>query len=745
MRNHDSCGHRVDKQRCVIDSIIIFISATILVSSLFLTALLTLSAQVETESEGPSEEPNGPTGDVPGPTGDEEGTDEEGTDEECIDTGIDDLLNLELVMPELQDNGGLVLDLKTASFTSLDLNDFEVEVIRETESGRIEFPLDEVIEDGEKFIALEPDTHYDVQVVNGAQEQEEVYDIVYTSGCSGSVSIGETKICIMLLADLVENDDGLTMADDINGNSEELETNILRIRNLDHLTGELIPSVFFRISPNPFTLTGSLLFEDNDPCVDSSPYNGITVLEDTQESWYYIEEIDQYNNSTLRSANISTNYNNLGISPTLNFIHREQSLNNPLVERVIPDQYIISLNNSTEQDPAQIAEEMLTSGQQVLYIYREALKGFSIRILDHETDILSMLLLDPRIESIEQDKIGYLTSLTNNENNEVENSNNGQTIPTGFSRIGADISHSRLLSYDEARTNVSNPQLNTNNLDVDIAILDSGVSPTHPDLNVYRNVSFINGSAYGIDDLGHGTHVAGIAAALDNSIGTVGIAPGAKIWALKVCDRFAQCPISSQLAAIEYVTLHSDEIEVANISFENPLSTMLDDAIEKSVERGVVYVVAAGNSAVDASLFSPARSSSALTVSAISDTDGLCGGMGDRTIGGEDDSFAEFSNFGPAVDIAAPGVNIFSTYLDTEYAVDSGTSFSAPHVVGAVALDIAAFNRTSSSEIPQERILEHSITPDIIGIGSCSQNGVGYFSGDNDSVSEPLLYAGSLE
>ena len=105
---------------------------------------------------------------------------------------------------------------------------------------------------------------------------------------------------------------------------------------------------------------------------------------------------------------------------------------------------------------------------------------------------------------------------------------------------------------------------------VDIAILDTGISLNHPDLNVYKNVSFIEGTPTGDDDLGHGSHIAGIAAAKDNSIGIMGVAPGAKLWAIKVCDVNGNCPLSSQIEGIQYVNEHADEIDIVNLSIENP-------------------------------------------------------------------------------------------------------------------------------------------------------------------------------
>jgi subtilisin len=117
---------------------------------------------------------------------------------------------------------------------------------------------------------------------------------------------------------------------------------------------------------------------------------------------------------------------------------------------------------------------------------------------------------------------------------------------------------------------------------------------------------------------------------------------------------------------------------------------ILDKVINESVAAGVIYVTAAGNDGDDASSYSPANNPSVISVSAIGDSDGKCGGLGPalKQFDGmvTDDTLAYFSNFGSVVDIAAPGVDILSTYNGTEYAVESGTSATAPHVAGAAAL-----------------------------------------------------------
>ena len=225
---------------------------------------------------------------------------------------------------------------------------------------------------------------------------------------------------------------------------------------------------------------------------------------------------------------------------------------------------------------------------------------------------------------------------------------------------------------------------------VDVAVLDTGISLSHPDLNVYRHVSFIDGVTSGDDDVGHGSHIAGIIGAKDNSIGVVGIVPDARLRSIKVCDSAGDCKVSNQIKGIEYAIEHADEIDVLNLSIENPNSPALNSAIDAAVNAGITVIASAGNRGADASQTTPANNPNVLTVSAIGDSDGKCGGVGEEIVLKQgkvsDDGFAFFSNFGPAVKIAAPGVNIFSTYNGTGYAVDSGTSMAAPHVSGAAAL-----------------------------------------------------------
>ena len=218
-----------------------------------------------------------------------------------------------------------------------------------------------------------------------------------------------------------------------------------------------------------------------------------------------------------------------------------------------------------------------------------------------------------------------------------------------------------------------------------IAIIDTGIDFTHPELNVYKQVSFVPGTSTANDDNGHGTAVAGIVAA-EGNVGAIGIAPGARLWAIKVLDKSGTGSMSSIIEGIDYVTQNAGQIDAANLSFGCKCnSSALDTAINNSVAAGVTFVVAAGNAGEDSSLWSPASNPNVISVAALADSDGKCGGLGPPTPYGPDDSLAIFSNFGSKVTIAAPGVNIHTTYIGSAYATLSGTSVAAPFVTGAAA------------------------------------------------------------
>ncbi|MDA1278238.1 MAG: S8 family peptidase [Verrucomicrobia bacterium] len=352
------------------------------------------------------------------------------------------------------------------------------------------------------------------------------------------------------------------------------------------------------------------------------------------------------------------------------------------------------------------------------HVYEHALNGFAAVV---PPGILRKLQNDPNVAWIEPDQVYEASAKPTAKGGKQPPPQPDQTIPFGIDRIDAS----------------ANPKFMASPVNVDVAVIDTGIDLSHPDLNVYKNVSFVRRVKTGNDDNGHGTHVAGTVAALNNGIGVVGVAPGARLWAVKVLDRNGSGYLSDVIKGVDYVTANSASIEVANMSLGGGNSLALNTAIADSVGQGVVYVVAAGNSADDASYYSPANSPDVLCVSAIVDTDGLCGGQGPATGYGADDTFATFSNYGSVVDIAAPGVDVLSTYKGQSYAVLSGTSMASPHVTGAVALYLASGDKPAD-EVDVALVRAAIIFAGFPQIGPCG------FTGDPDGTAEPVLDASSL-
>jgi subtilisin len=396
---------------------------------------------------------------------------------------------------------------------------------------------------------------------------------------------------------------------------------------------------------------------------------------------------------------------------------------------VIPGQYIVVLKSggihprtaSSTGDIAKslaatimksVADKLQTLDASIIFKNNFAFGGFTVKVPDARA--LDIIKQDPNVAFVEQDKLVHI---------------NSQILPTGIKRVGADQSHT------VAGNGVGG------NVDADIAILDTGISLSHPDLNVYRQQTFVAGTTTANDDNGHGTHVAGIAAAKDNSIGVVGVAPGARLWAVKVLDKDGAGAISTIIKGIDYVTQHANEIDVVNLSFGCECnSPALDAAINSSVQAGVTYTVAAGNDHKDASTFSPANDPSVIAVSAMADSDGKCGRTGPPTNHGNDDTLADFSNYGKVISISAPGVNILSTFKDNSYTTLSGTSMASPFVAGAAALYKSFHKSASPSEVRSALLNTGSIESTM-----CDGDGHGYFAGDPDGLHEPLLYVHALK
>ncbi|XWV26545.1 peptidase inhibitor I9 [Tupanvirus soda lake] len=216
---------------------------------------------------------------------------------------------------------------------------------------------------------------------------------------------------------------------------------------------------------------------------------------------------------------------------------------------------------------------------------------------------------------------------------------------------------------------------------INVFVVDTGIAP-HPDLNIIggRNFTSSNTSAWQ-DGHGHGTHVAGIIGAKDNGIGIVGVAPGVRLWAIKVLGNDGSGSTSSIISALNWIlstrgTLW-DGHGIVNMSLGGPAFAPLDSAIQTFVNNGIVPCVAAGNESRNAINVSPARVPAAFTVGATGPNPSY-------------NTLAPYSNYGSIVDILAPGTNIYSTFLNGSYAVMSGTSMATPIIAGTIALEITS-------------------------------------------------------
>ena len=419
----------------------------------------------------------------------------------------------------------------------------------------------------------------------------------------------------------------------------------------------------------------------------------------------------------------------------------------------IPGHYIVVLKNKSSSgapiDPVGKAAAASSSfGVKVKNVYNHGIHGYAFQ---GSAQAAAALARDTDVAFVTPDRPVRATG--------------GQVVPTGVQRIG------------DLQNPIAKIGTGSNSVDVNVAVLDSGVGP-HPDVNVAGGTLCIPNywdqqTPVYADDYGHGTHVAGIIGAVDNATGVVGVAPGTPIWSVKVLDSSGNGAWSDVICGINWVTATrtdsnpTNDIAVVNMSLAGSGSNdnncgytnndPLHQAICASEAAGVVYVVAAGNSGTDASTSVPAAYPEVITVAALADSDGQPGGKGAATQYGPDDTIASFSNYGSSVDIAAPGVNIYSTgvYLNglsvckstmvqvdgAYYCTLSGTSMAAPEVTGAVALYVAA-NGVATNAAGVATIRSNLLNPSL-GWSVPQSTPGGYTGNTTNGETWPELYVGT--
>lgn len=206
---------------------------------------------------------------------------------------------------------------------------------------------------------------------------------------------------------------------------------------------------------------------------------------------------------------------------------------------------------------------------------------------------------------------------------------------------------------------------------VKVAVLDTGINFNHPDLkSAHDGYNAVSKGEPALDDHGHGTHVAGIIAALSNGQGSVGVVPGVDVYSVKVLSSSGSGANSYILDGLEWAI--NNKMDVVNMSLSSYWVGPISDMVKAAYKAGITMVAAAGNKGNQVRF--PANMAETIAVSA-SDIQ---------------DNMAEFSCRGREIDVIAPGVDVYSTTKDGQWGNNSGTSMAAPHITGLAVLAIAS-------------------------------------------------------
>ena len=354
-------------------------------------------------------------------------------------------------------------------------------------------------------------------------------------------------------------------------------------------------------------------------------------------------------------------------------------LNKAAGARYINDTYIIILKDDVDNVDDEVDKISQNYNIKANYRYKYAIKGFAGMLSSTAVDALRH---NPRVAYIEQDQEAHFVTT--------------QTNPPSW---GLDRIDQHSLPLNATYT------YNQNGTGVDAYIIDCGILLTHTDFGGRAVTGYdaitLGGTA--TDGNGHGTHVAGTVGGT-----SYGVAKNVRLIAVRVLNNNGSGTYSQVIAGVDWVTGdHTTHPAVANMSLGGGPSTSLDAAVRNSIIDGVTYCIAAGNSSADASGYSPARVTEAVTVGATDINDG----------------FAYFSNFGSIVDISAPGVNITSDWNTSNTATNtiSGTSMATPHVTGSAALYLEA-NPTATPAQVQSALKSNGTSGMITGIPAGTVN-----------------------
>ena len=396
--------------------------------------------------------------------------------------------------------------------------------------------------------------------------------------------------------------------------------------------------------------------------------------------------------------------------------------------------WIVTLRGGVDAgDAAGLAR---AAGGHVGHVFEHALNGFQFK---GSAAAAAALERNPRVASVEPDGVLHLT----------------ETLPYGVKRVFAYRQSGQTGAYQAGfRGNGAR-----------VAILDTGIDLDHPELAASIDHGLgkncITDGAPPNDGYGHGSHVAGIVAAPINGVGGVGVAPQARLVAVKMFTDTGTSSETAALCAIDYIVeLNTDgdsanDVDVANMSWGEQrawgdcATDALHGAICEADAAGIILFAGAGNSSTSAGNFVPAAFPEVISVSALADFDGERGGLAGCGLVPDlfaqecDDSFAFFSNNGASVDVIAPGVQVYSAWANGTWRTSSGTSMATPHIAGIAALMAAAAPGLSPADARAALLASgecpNGAVADADGVAGCG--GQGTWRDDTDGIPEPMGHA----
>jgi subtilisin family serine protease len=345
----------------------------------------------------------------------------------------------------------------------------------------------------------------------------------------------------------------------------------------------------------------------------------------------------------------------------------------------IPGRYIVVLDKATSNQAARSTRDLARAhGARIHYEYRHALLGFSATLTPRA---LEALRISPNVTYIEADRVAFAGATQS-------------PVTWGLDRIdqrNLPLSNSYTYSFTGSG--------------VKAYIIDTGIRFSHNDFGgrAISGYDAIDGGS--ADDCnGHGTHVAGTVGSA-----TYGVAKSVTLVAVRVLNCQGSGSYAQVIAGVDWVTGNhgAGQPATANMSLGGPPSSALDNAVNNSINDGVTYSIAAGNSNANACNYSPARVAAAITVGATTSSDAR----------------SSFSNYGTCLDIFAPGSNITSTWHTSDSATNtiSGTSMAAPHVAGVAALYLQQ-NPSATPSSVRNAIVSSATSGVLTNIGSGSPN-----------------------